>query len=85
LLDWAHRLVLQGVADGDDSQSPALQTLVATGLVAYDEPSGTHQLTEAGQAALEASKPSRSELTALGVMTLALLIFAVDAAVGWVT
>lgn len=56
MLDWAHDLTLRAVAAGDDDDSPALRTLVASGLVALD-PDGGHVVTPAGRVALEDRGP----------------------------
>lgn len=52
VLDWAHKLTLRSVADGDADESPALRTLVASRLV-EQRPDGTHAITPAGRVALE--------------------------------
>jgi hypothetical protein len=51
MLDFVHSLVLRGVAAGDRDDSPALQRLVAAGLVER-LPDGGLAVTEAGRVAL---------------------------------
>jgi hypothetical protein len=51
MLDFAHSLVLRGVDAGDRDDSPALQRLVATGLVER-LPGGGLAVTAAGRVAL---------------------------------
>jgi hypothetical protein len=84
MLDWAHRLVLRSVADGDDDpESPALDNLLATGLVARCSDGEGYEVTPAGRAALEAGEPGRSERR---FQTVALAVLAVCGAiilVGW--
>jgi hypothetical protein len=53
MLDAAHSLILRSVADGDQDDSPALETLIATGLIARGE-DGRVVVTPAGRIALEA-------------------------------
>jgi len=52
VLDAAHRLTLRAVARGDAGESPALRTLVASGLV-EQHPDGGHVVTAAGRVALK--------------------------------
>jgi hypothetical protein len=52
MLDWAHSLVLRSVAHGDQADSPALQTLIATGLVERGD-DGLLVVTPPGAIALE--------------------------------
>jgi hypothetical protein len=61
MLDWAHRHVLAAVANGSTDSSPALNDLVACGLVVAGPSPGTFELTSTGAKALELSKPSRLE------------------------
>jgi hypothetical protein len=56
MLDWAHRLTLKAVDAGKAEDSPALRTLVATGLV-EQRSDGGHAVTAAGRAALEEDEP----------------------------
>jgi hypothetical protein len=68
--------VLKDVARGDTDTSPALEDLIATGLVARHADGLT--VTEAGHTALKASEPDRLEriaywLFAVGIVTLAAL------------
>ncbi len=56
MLDWAHDLTLRAVADGDYEDSPALRTLVASGLVEQD-PDGGYAVTPAGRVALQDREP----------------------------
>ena len=61
MLDWAHDLVLRGVARDPlgDHSSPALEDLVAVGFVERAE--GAARLTDSGRRALELGVPSRRE------------------------
>ena len=85
MLDWVHRLKLRSVAAGDDDpESPALDNLLATGLVARRAGDGGYEVTDAGRAALEAAEPGRGErrfqtviLTVLGVCGALILV-------GWI-
>ncbi len=52
MLDFAHSLILRSVANGDQDDSPALQTLIATGLVERGD-DGRVSITPAGRVALE--------------------------------
>ncbi len=56
MLEWAHDLTLRAVADGDYDDSPALRTLVASGLV-EQHPDGGYAVTPAGRVALEGREP----------------------------
>jgi len=56
VLDWAHDLTLRAVAAGDYDDSPALRTLVASGLV-EQHPDGGYAVTAAGRVALEDREP----------------------------
>ena len=60
MLDFSHRLTLQAAEKGKGDDSPAMQSLVATGLVAQSDDGG-YVVTPAGRHALEASAPSRWE------------------------
>ena len=60
VLDWAHRTTLRAVARGDCDDSPALRTLLATGL-AEQAPDGGCTVTAAGRLALEAGEWQRWE------------------------
>lgn len=84
MLDWAHSLVLRAVAQGDDADSPALRTLVATGLVER-RADGSHGVTPAGRAALEAGVPSRAEGVAWRVFGVCSALFVVVTVARWVT
>lgn len=53
MLDWPHRSVLRAVAEGDTDASPALDDLVAAGLV--QRTGDALEVTSAGHAALAAS------------------------------
>jgi hypothetical protein len=59
MLDWAHHVVLRSVEKGDTDESPALDTLIATGLVRRRDSSEGYDLTDAGRAALKAGRSSR--------------------------
>jgi hypothetical protein len=52
VLDAVHKLTLRAVARGDAGESPALRTLVASGLV-EQHPDGGHVVTAAGRVALK--------------------------------
>jgi len=60
VLDFAHRLALQAVHEGEGEDSPALRSLLAAGLVGRSDDGG-YVVTPAGEAALKASRPSRWE------------------------
>jgi hypothetical protein len=72
MLDWAHGLTLQAVADGDADPCPALDDLVAAGLVTSEG-----QITPHGRAALAASTSSRGERLALRVAVASAAVFAI--------
>ncbi len=76
VLDWPHKLTLRAVAEGDADESPALRTLVASGLV-EQHPDGRHVVTAAGRAALE--DDGESGLGTLSQMTwgIAVALFSV--------
>jgi hypothetical protein len=84
VLDFAHRLTLQGVDKGDGEDTPAMQSLLATGLVGRGEDGG-YVLTPAGEAALEASTSSRLEMRLLRVLCVCLGILSIAAIIDWVT
>jgi hypothetical protein len=83
VLDWAHRLVLDEVRQGDAEESPALENLVAAGLVA--RVGDAYEVTDAGRAALDASEPSRLEAWSWRVLAAAGVVLAVGVVVGWLT
>jgi hypothetical protein len=60
VLDLAHRLVLQGVDQGDCDDCPALRTLLATGLV-EQQPDGGYVVTQAGRVALQDGESDRRQ------------------------
>jgi ribosomal protein S19E (S16A) len=75
MLDWGHRLVLRSVANGAHTRpSPALDNLIATGLVARTE-HGT-EVTEAGRVALAATKTTRLERIGWPVVWVCLFVVA---------
>ncbi|MBA3891949.1 MAG: hypothetical protein H0X64_15625 [Gemmatimonadaceae bacterium] len=84
MLDWAHSLLLRAVADGDQDDSPALRNLLAAGLVERRD-DGTHAVTAAGQAALEAGEPSRAERVAWPVLGVCAVILLVATVAQWLT
>jgi hypothetical protein len=84
VLDFAHKLTLQAVDKGEGEDTPAMQSLLATGLVGRGGDGG-YVLTPAGEAALEASRPSRVETRLLWVLCVCLGILSVIAIIGWVT
>jgi hypothetical protein len=60
VLDWGHRIVLRSVARGGDTRpSPALENLIAAGLVRRTD--AGLEVTPAGKVALEAAKATRLE------------------------
>lgn len=84
MLDFVHGLVLRAVADGDSDDSPALETLVATGLVERRADGGC-AITSAGQAALDDEEPSRRERILLTVGAVCLGVLAVSMVIDWFT
>jgi len=82
VLDVAHRVVLRGVARGDDDDSPALRNLVATGLVA--ERDGGYEVTPAGQIALDKG-PAQWERIAWVAFGVGWLVILGDTIAGWVS
>jgi hypothetical protein len=77
MLDWGHRLVLRSVArDGSAAPSPALDNLIAAGLVRPTD--NGHEITDAGKAALAAGKATRIERIALPVGAVCLVIVAIS-------
>lgn len=60
VLDLAHRLTLRAVDEGQGEDTPAMQSLPATGLVGRSDDGG-YVVTPAGKAALEASRSGRRE------------------------
>jgi hypothetical protein len=72
MLDWGHRLVLRSVAKGGHTRpSPALDNLLAAGLVAR-----TEHGTEAGRVALAATKTTRIERIGWPVVWVCLFVVA---------
>jgi hypothetical protein len=84
VLDFAHRLVLQAVDKGDGDDSPAMQSLVAAGLVARSDDGG-YVVTPAGRHALEASAPSRWERILWPVLGVCAAIVLAGTIIDWVT
>jgi hypothetical protein len=85
MLDWAHRVVLRSVADGDhDPESPALDNLLAAGLVARCADGEGYEVTPAGRAALEAGKPGRGERRFQTVVGAVLAVCGAVILVGWI-
>lgn len=84
MLDWAHGTTLQAVANGKDAESPALDTLIASGLVERGA-DGSLRVTAAGEVALESDKPPRWERIAWPVVAVVGAVYAVLAVVDWVT
>jgi hypothetical protein len=77
MFDFAHRLTLKAAARGTADDSPALRNLIASRLVEEADRPGEYRLTTAGQAALEADRPTRfdrflSRLTFGGLLLLAI-------------
>jgi hypothetical protein len=76
MLDLGHRLVLRSVAAGKPPrESPALDNLVATGLVTEDD--GRHELTAAGRIALDAGRTTKLERFGWPIVVVCLVIVAV--------
>ena len=85
MLDWAHRLKLRSVAGGDDDpESPALDNLLATGLVARRGDGEGYEVTPAGRAALEAGEPGRGERRFQTVIFTVLAVSGALILVGWI-
>jgi hypothetical protein len=84
MLDWVHRLALTAVSRGDADVSPALENLIACGLVTRSDNDGRLEITGAGRAALEASEPSRLEAWSLRVAAVGLVGLALGTVLGWV-
>ncbi len=81
MLDGPHRLVLRSVAQGDDDPtSPALDNLMATGLVARSD--GVLRITPAGQAALAATVKKPWEKWALRIVAAGVVLLAVEQLLG---
>jgi hypothetical protein len=83
MLDWAHRLALEAVQDGGADASVALDDLVASGLVV--RAGDSYHVTDAGRAALAASRPSRAEAWSWRVLAASGIALAVGIALGWLT
>jgi hypothetical protein len=84
MLDWGHRLVLRNVDKGRDTRSsPALDNLLATGLVREHE--GTYAVTPAGKAALKATKATKLERIGWPVVWGCLVIVAVASVIELLT
>jgi hypothetical protein len=81
VLDFAHRLVLQGVAKGDADDCPALRTLVATGLAERTEDG--YAVTPAGRVALENLRSSRWERILWPIAAVCVAVLVVDIVIGW--
>ena len=85
MLDFAHGLVLRAVADGDDDpESPALDNLLATGLVTRCADGAGYEVTPAGRAALEAGEPGRGERRFQTVAGAVLAVCGAIILVGWI-
>ncbi len=84
MLDLAHRLTLRAVDEGDGEDTPAMQSLLATGLVGRGVDGG-YVVTPAGKAALEASKPGRLEVSLWTVLGVCGAIVSIATIVGWLT
>lgn len=84
MLDWAHTLVLRAVASGDHDDSPALRTLVASGLV-EQLTDGGYRITSAGQVALEDGEPKRWERVVWPVVGVAGAAYVAITVIDWVT
>jgi hypothetical protein len=76
VLDGVHRLVLRSVAQGDDDPaSPALDNLIAAGLV--ERSGGSFRITPAGEAALAAGERKPWEKWALGIVAAGVVLLAI--------
>jgi hypothetical protein len=84
VLDWVHKVTLQDVAAGEAEDSPALRTLVASGLV-EQQPNGGHVITEAGRIALEDDAPSRLERILWPILAGCAAVYVVVTVVDWVS
>jgi hypothetical protein len=82
VLDFVHRLTLRAAANGDGDDSPAMRSLVATGLVVRGDDGG-YAVTPAGRRALEASKPSRWEAVLWPVLAVCAAILVVSTIIDW--
>ena len=73
MLDWAHRVTLKAVDRGDpDPEAPALDDLIATGLVRREH--GAYEVTDAGRAALRLGEPSRFDRISNRVLAVGMVI-----------
>jgi hypothetical protein len=84
VLDFSHRITLRAARKGEGKDTPAMQSLLATGLVGRSADGG-YVLTPAGEAALEASKPSRLEMSLWWVFAVCVAMVAIATIIGWVT
>lgn len=84
MLDWSHGLALRAVANGDDDESPAVRTLIATGLV-EERAGGGYVVTAAGRAALDDDEPSPRMRIVLRIATVGLAVVVVSKVVDLVT
>jgi hypothetical protein len=84
MLDWSHGLALRAVADGDDDDSSAVRTLIATGLV-EERVGGGYVVTAAGRAALDDDEPSPRMRIVLRIGTVCLGVLAVSIVIDWFT
>jgi hypothetical protein len=86
VLDWTHTLALRAVDRGDSDDTPALRTLVASGLVERREDGGC-VVTPAGRVALDdgTTRSSRIERILWPVGVVCVAILAIDIVARWVT
>ena len=82
MLDWAHDLTLRAVANGDYDDSPALRTLVASGLVEQDSDGG-YAVTPAGRVALEEGEPKGWMRIVWPVAALAGAVYVASDVIDW--
>ena len=61
MLDGVHKAALKWVADGDPDSSPAVENLLAAGLIRPREGAQGWELTPSGTVALERSKKTKAE------------------------
>jgi len=83
MLDFAHGLMLSSVVatPEDDHESPALENLLACGLV--ERASGGLRVTPSGHEAHSRSAPTRKEMWMTRVLALSVAVLAVTTIAGW--
>jgi hypothetical protein len=83
VLDWAHKLALRAVDEGDAGDSPAMRRLVATGLV-EQQSDDRYALTAAGRVALEDDKPERWQRILWPIVASLSVVFIIITVIDWV-